>query len=114
MDVKIAVASSNGITVDQHFGRARSFRIYRLHEGEHEYLETREIDAPCSGQAHDDNALEQAAKKLSDCRGVVVNQIGPGAIDVLIGHRIMAFTLPGTVEEAFDSLIKTRRFQLKK
>ncbi len=110
MVVKIAVASSDGINVDQHFGRARGFRIYLLHDSGYEYLETRNTDAPCSGQSHDDNALEQAAARISDCRGVVVTQIGAGAIDALIGHRVMAFTLPGTVEEAFASLIKSKRF----
>ena len=114
MDVKIAVASSDGVTVNQHFGRASGFRIYRLHDGGYEFLEMRENDAPCSGQAHDDNALEQAAVRISDCRGVVVAQIGAGAIDALIGHRIMAFTLPGTIEEAFESLIRSKRFSVLK
>ena len=114
MDVKIAVASSDGINVDQHFGRARGFRIYRLHDEGYEFLEMRENDAPCSGQSHDDNALELAAARISDCRGVVVAQIGPGAIDALICHRILAFTLPGTVEEAFAALTKTKRFSALK
>jgi len=111
MDVKIAVASSDGINVDQHFGRATGFRVYRFHDGGYEYLETRENESPCSGQAHDDNALERAAARLSDCRGVVVAQIGAGAIDALILKRVMAFTLPGTIDEAFETLLTTRRFQ---
>ena len=114
MDVKIAVASSDGINVDQHFGKASGFRIYRLQDGGYEFLETRRNDVPCSGQSHNDSALEQAAARLSDCRGVVVSQIGSGAIDALICHRIMAFTLPGTVEEAFETLIKTKRFSAMK
>jgi len=110
MDVKIAVASSDGINVDQHFGRTRDFMIYRLNDKGYEYMEIRENGAPCSVHSHDDNALEQAAERISDCRGVVVAQIGSGAIDVLIEHRIMAFTLPGTVEQAFEALIRSRRF----
>jgi predicted Fe-Mo cluster-binding NifX family protein len=110
MDVKIAIASSDGVTVDQHFGRARSFRIYRLHDVGYEFLENRDNESACSGGTHDDNALEAAAVQISDCQGVVVAQIGAGAIDALIMHRIMAFTLPGTVEEAFKTLIKSRRF----
>ncbi|MFZ4858308.1 MAG: NifB/NifX family molybdenum-iron cluster-binding protein [Desulfuromonadaceae bacterium] len=110
MDVKIAVASSDGVTVDQHFGRARSFRIYRLHDSGYEFLENRDNETACSGGTHDDNALEAAATRISDCRGVVVAQIGAGAIDALIMHRILPFTLPGTVEEAFETLIKSKRF----
>ena len=110
MDVKIAVASSDGQTVNEHFGRARSFRIYRLHDGGHEFLETREIEPVCSGQAHDDDALGKTAETLSDCRGVVAAQIGAGAIDALLMHRIMAFTLPGSITEAIDALVKAKRF----
>jgi nitrogen fixation protein NifX len=110
MDVKIAVATSDGVNVDQHFGRARSFMIYRVHDEGRECLERRENNAPCSGQSHNDRALERTAAGISDCSAVVVAQIGAAAIDTLVCHRIMAFTLPGTVEDAFDSLVKTRRF----
>jgi len=114
MDVKIAVASSDGILVDQHFGKAHGFRIYRLHDEGYDFLEYRENEAPCAGHSHDDNALERAAARISDCRGVVVAQVGSGAIDALIGHRVMAFTLPGSIDEAFESLIKSKRFSSQK
>jgi predicted Fe-Mo cluster-binding NifX family protein len=110
MDVKIAIASSDGLTVNEHFGRARSFHIYRLHDEGHEFVELRENIPVCSGQGHDDDALANTAEALSDCRGVVVAQIGSGAIDALLMKRIMAFTLPGTIEEAIESLVRARRF----
>jgi predicted Fe-Mo cluster-binding NifX family protein len=110
MDVKIAIASSDGQSVNEHFGRARSFQIYRLHDAGHELVETREIGPVCSGHAHDDDALARTAQLLSDCRGVVAAQIGSGAIDALLMNRIMAFTLPGTIDEAIEALICTKRF----
>ena len=114
MDVKLAIASSDGQTVNEHFGRARSFRIYRLHDDGQELIETRTIEPSCSGQAHDDDALSRTALALSDCRGVVAAQIGAGAIDALLLHRIMAFTLPGTIEEAIGALVRTKRFNYVK
>jgi predicted Fe-Mo cluster-binding NifX family protein len=110
MDVKFAIASSDGLTVNEHFGKARSFRIYRLHDSGHEFIEERENIPVCSGHAHDDNALTQAAQTLSDCRGVVAAQIGAGAIDALLMKRIMAFTLPGTIDEAIEALVRAKRF----
>ena len=110
MDVKIAFASSDGVNVDEHFGRARSFHIYRLHDAGHELIETREIEPVCSGHAHDDDALSKTAQTLSDCRGVVAAQIGAGAIDALLLHRIMAFTLPGSIDEAIEALVRAKRF----
>jgi nitrogen fixation protein NifX len=110
MDVKIAVASNDGVNVDEHFGRARHFRIYRLHDAGCELIESREIEPVCSGHAHDDDALIKTAQALSDCRGVVAAQIGAGAIDALIIYRIMAFTLPGSIDGAIDALVQSRRF----
>jgi predicted Fe-Mo cluster-binding NifX family protein len=110
MDVKIAVASSDGISVDEHFGRAGAFRIYRLHDEGYDLLEVRDNVPPCAGQAHDDDVLARSAQLISDCKGVVAAQVGPGAIDALIMQRIMAFTLPGTVDDAFGSIIKSKRF----
>ena len=55
MDVKIAIASSDCLTVNEHFGRSRSFRIYRLHDSGHEFIEERKGVPLCSGHAHDDN-----------------------------------------------------------
>jgi len=110
MDVKIAFASSDGRTVNEHFGRARSFRIYRLHDTGHELVEVRESVPVCGNQAHDDNVLARTARLLSDCRGVVAAQIGAGAIDALLMNRIMAFTLPGTIDEAIEALVRAKRF----
>lgn len=110
MDVKIAVASSDGETVNEHFGRAESFRIYRLHDSGHELLEVRDNSPACSGGQHSDDALERAATTISDCRGVVAAQIGSGAIDVLITHRILAFTMGGSIVDALDTLWKSKRF----
>lgn len=110
MDVKIAIASSDGLTVNEHFGRARSFRIYRLHDSGHEFIEERESIPVCSEHAHDDSVLAKTAQSLSDCRGVVAAQIGAGAIDALLMNRIMAFTLSGTIDEAIEALIRAKRF----
>lgn len=114
MDVKIAAASSDGVNVNEHFGRARRFDIYRLHDDGHEFVETRTVEPVCAGQAHDDEGLLKTAEALSDCRGVVAAQIGSGAIDALLIYRIMAFTLPGLIDEAIEALVKAKRFMYLK
>lgn len=110
MDVKIAVASSDGTTVNEHFGRAKVFRIYRLHDQGHEFLELRKNAPACWGQQHDDNVLDKAAEGISDCRGIVAAQIGPGAIDALIGHRILGFTMSGSINDVLETLRASKRF----
>lgn len=110
MDVKIAIASSDGVNVNEHFGRAQGFHIYRLYDNGHEFVELRKSIPVCSSHAHDDDALAQTAQALSDCRGVVAAQIGSGAIDALLMQRIMAFALPGSIAEAIEALVRVKRF----
>lgn len=66
MDVIIAIASSDGVTVNEHFGRAHNFRIYRLQEAGYEFVELRKINPACSGHAHDADALAKLAQTLGE------------------------------------------------
>ncbi|WP_052263228.1 NifB/NifX family molybdenum-iron cluster-binding protein [Geobacter pickeringii] len=100
MEKKLAVASSDGNRIDEHFGRARRFRVYRFEGGNWLYEEDREGLPPCAGGAHSDDLLDQAVDRVADCRWVVVSQIGPGAIDALIARRVLPLVLKGTVDEA--------------
>jgi predicted Fe-Mo cluster-binding NifX family protein len=111
MEIKIAVASSDGVNVNQHFGRATKFRIYRLDTDSYEYIEERATVPACSGQQHSDYGLEQTAALITDCQGVVVSQIGAGAIDVCIAQRTLPFSLEGSIDEAMQTLIKSNRFK---
>jgi hypothetical protein len=45
---------------------------------------------------------------------VVAVQIGPGAIDALIDHRIMAFSMGGSISDALETLFKSKRFAHRK
>ena len=43
MSVKVAIASSDGINIDLHFGKAEAFLIYELKNGKFELTEKREL-----------------------------------------------------------------------
>jgi predicted Fe-Mo cluster-binding NifX family protein len=111
MDIKIAVASSDGLTVNQHFGKARQFRIYQLSGDNFAFLEERSADPACSGQQHSDSGLEQTAELIADCQAAVVSQIGASAIDVLIARRIVPFSLEGSIDEALAILKNSNRLK---
>jgi len=111
MKIRIAVASSDGLNVDQHFGRAQHFRIYQLNENNFDFIEERISHPPCSEHQHSDHLLDQAAEHISDCQGVIACQIGPGAVDVLLIRRILPFTMEGSVDEALKTLLATNRFK---
>jgi nitrogen fixation protein NifX len=108
--IRIAVASSDGKQVNAHFGRAQCFQVYELEQGGWELREERQNLPACLGHEHSDDALERTADLIADCRGLVAQQIGCGAVDVLLSRRIMPFMLAGTVEEALRLLQDSKRF----
>lgn len=103
---KIAVASTDGKVVNQHFGRAEKFYIVHICEdGTFQYEGTRETAAACNGGSHDENTLEQTAALLSDCRYVLVSQIGPGAEYALNKKGITAFAISHYIDSAIEKII---------
>ena len=94
--IRVAVASSDGIVVNSHFGRARDFYIYEVSENEDTVLlEKREFVPICEAGNHDEGRLRDNVKRLSDCDYVAVSRIGMGALRVMNEYGIAAMELPG-------------------
>lgn len=110
MGVKVALASSNGVEVNEHFGRARRFVVYEYEDGQWNYFGSRDNQPACAGHEHSDDLLERTAALIGDCKAVVVDQIGPTAMDLLLARRITPFMLGGTVVEALTTLEGSKRF----
>ena len=51
MSIKVAIASSDGLNIDLHFGQAKSFFIYELKDKKFEFTEKREVPAPANEPA---------------------------------------------------------------
>ena len=63
MSIKVAIASSDGLNIDLHFGKAKSFLIYELKDGNFQLTEKR--DAPASENSNESTLQEiQAAPDL--------------------------------------------------
>jgi predicted Fe-Mo cluster-binding NifX family protein len=78
--VKIAVASNNGETVAQHFGRVRRFVVLTIADGRVTGREIREATGPHgSDRAEHGGGCEQAIAAIADCDAVVVGGMGRGA-----------------------------------
>lgn len=104
--LKIAVASSDGSAVDEHFGRARTFRIYEVEDdGSSRLVEQRDIRPGAEGAHGSDAAVEQ----LGDVNAVLVAQIGPNAQNALALRGIRSFALGGPVDRALVSYGKRHR-----
>lgn len=96
--VRVAVASKNGVAVDQHFGHAHAFWVYKWDSGIWHLLERREVDHYCQGKGHDGDdqnskaqtAMSKILLTINDCDQVLVAMIGAGPIAKLAAIGVTA------------------------
>ena len=79
---KVAVTSTSGILVDQHFGQATDFMIFEINGEDYKFLETRSTKKYCNGGNKLNNGYrgkKEAIETISDCDAVLSMKIGLGA-----------------------------------
>lgn len=76
--IKLAVASKDGIAINEHFGQAEQFHIYSVSPGSCVRLETRKTAHYCLGQHSDPSAMSGILEAIKDCYAVFVARIGEG------------------------------------
>jgi nitrogen fixation protein NifX len=105
MAFRVAVASSDGKVVNQHFGHAEQFIIFDVRdENNYSLVELRKVNPPCSSGEHDPYGLEKAVDMISDCNYVLCCQIGKGAEIILAEKGISAFIIGNYVETGIQRL----------
>jgi len=108
MSWKVAVASTDGKFINQHFGRAKDFLIFQWENASFLFLERRPTDSVCGySEEEHDNALLSAVENLADCQAVLAAQIGPGAKNILLSYGIKPYVVINFIEEALGKLAAT-------
>ena len=77
--MRIAVVSTNGKDVDEHFGKAREFLIYDMVNGESVFVEKRAASPLSTGdRSHefDEVKFREVAGTIKDCNRVYAVRIG--------------------------------------
>ena len=96
MSYRIALASSDGLHIDRHFGHSDGFVIVAVEpSGNFVEQERRQAKAPCQHGFHDAGAMQAAVRALRDCRYVVAEAIGPGAQKALEQQDILPLEIEG-------------------
>ena len=117
--IKIAFATTDGINVDEHFGRAGAFAIYDLTTEGFSFREMRKFaegrdtkveETKGMGRAHDD-LVEKKVRKLKDCKIVYLTEIGGPSASRLIKRGIMPIKVKDVVsiKESLDKLLEMIR-----
>ncbi|MDR1160167.1 MAG: hypothetical protein LBK69_06025 [Syntrophomonadaceae bacterium] len=91
---RVAVGSTDGVVIDEHFGRAEFFYIYEVKEHEwYNLVEKRFVQG----------GPQQVAEMLADVKVVLVKQLGPHAEEELRKRKIIGLKVEGSVEKALKA-----------
>ncbi|MDR3295457.1 MAG: dinitrogenase iron-molybdenum cofactor biosynthesis protein [Clostridiales Family XIII bacterium] len=113
MPHRIALATTDRLTLYQHFGQAKEFHIVDLGDKDYSFVEVRTVEPPCDGGQHNENAFDAVLEILHDCEAVVVGKIGAGAAEYLIRRNMRVFDAPGVVENVLKAMIEQRLLDKK-
>lgn len=100
---KVAVASTDGVTINEHFGSAQEFLVYEVFDGgDFKFSERRAAPEGQSGHGNHGTA-HLSASALEGVEAVLVSQIGPNATRILKGKGIKVYTLSMPIEKALQT-----------
>ncbi|MBI5132702.1 MAG: dinitrogenase iron-molybdenum cofactor biosynthesis protein [Rhodopseudomonas palustris] len=102
--IKVAIATGDGISVTEHFGYATRFQIWDFADGSPRQLETRPNRPACGADrsAQRREPMDESVELVADCRAVIVARIGECGVDRLTALGILAFE----TEDAVDSAVR--------
>lgn len=117
--MKIAFATTDGMRVDEHFGRAGTFAVYELSPDGYSFLEMRTFaegrdsaveETKGMGQLHDDR-VQNKVDRLSDCKIIYLTEIGGPSAARLIRKGMMPIKVkePVPIEDSLQKLLETAR-----
>ena len=99
---KVATASTDGIVVNSHFGKAGRFYIYQVWDGETQLVEERKVQPVCDHGDHDEERLVENCRALADCRYILVSRIGYRAAGILEQMGVTPMEIPDLIPAALD------------
>jgi len=95
----VAVATREGILVNEHLGKASGFHIWEKTETGAGFVEERKAPLPGGG----DLRWESLASVLHDCKAVLALQAGTAPEDALKKHKIKVLLCSGLIEDAVEA-----------
>lgn len=115
--MKVAFATSDGININEHFGRAGSFAIYDLSRTGYQFAELRKfadgideavVGTRDQGALHDER-VQDKVDRLADCKIVFMTEIGGPSAARLVKKGIMPMKVKAVVpiEDSVRQLYET-------
>ncbi len=116
-EIMVAVATSGYGKINQHFGQATEFQIYRINRTGYEYLEFRQVNNYCLKGHSNDEVLPSTIASLVDCYATLVAKIGPKPLEMMrqSGLRVLDEYAGKHIGESlldlFDGIVRRSQLQ---
>ncbi len=100
----VAVASEEGVLVNQHLGEARTFSVWEQVDKTFRQVEVRNAPAGGSGVRR----WHQLSRVLGDCRAVLVSGVGQTPKDILLKSGITVVEVSGFIEDGLQVIFENK------
>lgn len=108
MPYKVAVASTDGKVVNEHFGRCKIYLVLSVDDEQDAYCFDRfqSIVPPCQNGEHQNQDFDLVLQALSDCRAVLTCKIGPVAEQYITVRGLQSLEYGGFIDDAVHKIIQ--------
>lgn len=101
----VAVATEEGILINQHLGEARFFQIWERHEDSYRKVEERTGPATGGGIKR----WHQLAKILGDCKAVLISGVGQTPLEILSKSGVTPIEASGFIEDGLETIYENKK-----
>jgi len=100
----VAVATNEGLLVNQHLGEASNLYLYRQTPNGFQFVEERKTPIPGLG----DSRWLELARTLSDCRGILVSGVGENPKTILSSCGVRVVEMTGLIDEGLEGVFNNK------
>ena len=99
-NMRVAVATYEGVLVNQHLGMADSLLIFEVNQEGYRQVARRRTPRPGNGNER----WNLLARELVDCDALLVNSLGQTPLDILTSAGLKVYQVDGLIEDALRDL----------
>lgn len=103
--MKIAFATKDNITVNDHFGWCRTFAVYTVNREDFKFVEVRNV----TEVGDEIDKIDKRIEAIRDCTILYCSEIGPVAAARVVRSRIhpIRSSVPESINEILKRLVET-------
>jgi len=105
--MKIALASSDGKFVSNHFGNTPSFVIAETNGKKWTFIEKRDNSPACRKEGHSQEHFNESIRLIGDCGVVICSSIGDLALNGLKALNIEPVEKPGFIDDILNEYVRS-------